>query len=174
MDMSIIPSAASEALVNVVLAAITLAAAYGIYYIRLAGAKVKEQTAQIKDASARAVLENAIDDVVNLATVSVNAMEQTTARTLRDDVKIGKARREELLALGESVFNEIKAAIGPEAQRVITTNLGNFDAYLRKCIEDAVLKVKQNDPYLTLDAETLIAEGYTVPGVNNTPAEAGQ
>ena len=38
----------------------------------------------------------------------------------------------------------------PEAQRVITENLGSFDDYLTKCIEDAVLKVKRGDPYLTL------------------------
>lgn len=155
MNMELITSAASEALVNIVLAVITLAGAYAVYYIRLAGAQVKAQTSQIKDESARKVLENALDDVVNLATVSVNAMEQTTARELRDAVKLGKVDREELLALGKKVFDEVKTSIGPEAQRVITENLGSFDDYLSKCIEDAVLKIKQNDPYLTISEELL-------------------
>ena len=101
------------------------------------------------------VLEDALDDVVNLATVSVGAMEQTTAKALRDAVKSGKASREELLALGKQVFDEVKAAISPQAQKVITDNLGSFDKYLTAVIEDAVLKVKQEDPYLTLSGELI-------------------
>ncbi len=151
MNMELIQSAASDALVNVVLAVIALAGAYAVYYIRLGAAKLKEQTAQIKDEAGRKVLE----DVVNLATVSVGAMEQTTAKALRDAVKSGKASREELLALGKQVFDEVKAAISPQAQKVITDNLGSFDKYLTAVIEDAVLKVKQEDPYLTLSGELI-------------------
>ena len=44
MNMELITSAASDALVNVVLAIIALAGAYGVYYIRLGAAKLKEQT----------------------------------------------------------------------------------------------------------------------------------
>lgn len=166
MDIQVIQSAASEALVNVTLAAITLAAAVAMYYIKLAATKVKAQTAQIKDESGRKLLENALDDVVRLATVSVGAMEQTTAKALRDAVKSGAADREKLLALGKQVFEEVKAAIGPEAQKVITDNLGSFDNYLTKCIEDAVLQVKQNDPYITLP------EGVLVDGAELGTGEA--
>ena len=155
MDMEIITSAASTALANIVLAVIALAGAYAVHQIRLAGAQVKAQTKQIEDKTARELLENALDDVVNLATVSVNAMEQTTAQAVRDKVKEGKVDREELLELGRKVFQEVKDAIAPEAQRVITKSLGSFDAYLTKCIEDAVLKVKRGDPYLTLSGELL-------------------
>lgn len=155
MDMEIITSAASATLANIVLAVIGLVGAYAVYYIRLAAAQAKAQTKRIEDTAARELLENALDDVVNLATVSVNAMEQTTAQAVRDKVKEGKADREELLELGRKVFREVKAAIAPEAQRVITQNLGSFDAYLTKCIEDAVLKVKRDDPYLTLSGELL-------------------
>ena len=126
-----------------------------MYYIRLGAAKLKEQTAQIKDEAGRKVLVDALDDVVNLATVSVGAMEQTTAKALRDAVKSGKASREELLALGKQVFDEVKAAIAPEAQQVITENLGSFDKYLTAVIEDAVLRIKNEDPYLTLSGELL-------------------
>ena len=171
MDMNVITSAASTALANIVLAVIALAGAYAVYYIRLAGAQVKAQTKQIEDKAARELLENALDDVVNLATVSVNAMEQTTAQAVRDKVKEGKVNREELLKLGRDVFNEVKAAISPEAQRVITENLGSFDDYLTKCIEDAVLKVKQNDPFITLP-ESVVVEG--LPVGEGTAANAAQ
>lgn len=174
MNMEIITTAASEAVLNITLAAIALAAAYAVYYIRLAATKVKKQTQQIEDESARALLDNAIEDVRNLAETAVGAMEQTTASALRDKVKAGKATREELLSLGDLVFKEVKASVGPEAQRVITKNLGSFDKYLRELIEDTVRKVKKDDPYLTLDAEKLIADGYTIPGVNDATVEAGQ
>ena len=161
MDMNIIQSAATEVLVNLSLAVISLAGAYAVYYIRLGASKLKAQTAQIEDESARKVLDNALADVENLATKSVGAMEQTTAKALRDAVKSGAANREDLLALGKQVFNEVKAAIAPEAQKVITDNLGSFDDYLTKCIEDAVLKVKQSDPFITLP-EGVLLEGNTV------------
>lgn len=159
--MNIIQSAATEVLVNLALAVISLAGAYAVYYIRLGASKLKAQTAQIEDESARKVLDNALADVENLATKSVGAMEQTTAKALRDAVKSGAANREDLLALGKQVFNEVKAAIAPEAQKVITDNLGSFDDYLTKCIEDAVLKVKQSDPFITLP-EGVLLEGDTV------------
>ena len=161
MDMNIIQSAATEVLVNLSLAVISLAGAYAVYYIRLGASKLKAQTAQIEDESARKVLDNALADVENIATKSVGAMEQTTAKALRDAVKSGAANREDLLALGKQVFNEVKAAIAPEAQKVITDNLGSFDDYLTKCIEDAVLKVKQSDPFITLP-EGVLLEGNTV------------
>ena len=151
MDMDLIISAASDALLNVVLAVIALAGAYGVYFIRLGAAKLKEQTAQIKDEAGRKVLEDALDDVVNLATVSVGAMEQTTAKALRDAVKSGKAKPEELAALGKQVFDD---------------NLGSFDKYLTAVIEDAVLKVKQADPYITLSGE--LTEGVELPAAGGT------
>ena len=139
MSMEIIQSAATELLVNVALAVLALAGAYAVYYIRLGTSKLKAQTAQIEDASTRKVLDDALEDVANLATLSVGAMEQTTAK-----------------ALGKQVFDEVKASIAPEAQRVITKNLGSFDEYLTKCIEAAVLEIKQNEPYITLPESALI------------------
>lgn len=156
MSMEIIQSAATELLVNVALAVLALAGAYAVYYIRLGTSKLKAQTAQIEDASTRKVLDDALEDVANLATLSVGAMEQTTAKALREAVKGGKAKREELVALGKQVFDEVKASIVPEAQRVITKNLGSFDEYLTKCIEAAVLEIKQNEPYITLPESALI------------------
>ena len=148
MNMEIIQSVVSETLVNLMLAVITLAGTYAIYYIRLGASKLQAQTAQIADEKARQLLNNAVLDVANLVTLSVGAMEQTTAKALREAVKAGTKDRAELVALGRDVFNDVKKQIGPEAQRVITKNLGRFDSYLKKCIENEVLKVKQADPIL--------------------------
>jgi Tfp pilus assembly major pilin PilA len=157
--MEAIQTIASEVLVNVALGVIALLGAYAMYYINVGVGMAKAKTAQIKDEASRKLLEDALDDVENLAVKSVGAMEQTTAKALRDAVKVGNGDREKLLALGRQVFDEVKAAITPEAQAVITRNLGSFDAYLTKCIEDAVRRVKQEDPYITLEGELLSADG---------------
>ena len=86
MNMEIITSAASTALANIVLAVIALAGAYAVYYIRLAGAQVKAQTKKIEDESARALLEDALDDVERLATKAVGY----TERFSRNDRKVGE------------------------------------------------------------------------------------
>ena len=65
-----------------------------------------------------------------------------------------------------NLFDEVKAAISPQAQQVITDNLGSFDKYLTAVIEDAVLKVKQADPYITLSGE--LAEGVELPAAGGT------
>lgn len=153
--MDTIQTVATDVLTNLALAVITLLGAYGVYFIQKAAAKVQTQTTQIKDESSRKLLTDALADVENLAIVTVGAIEQTTASTLRLAIKAGTADRDELLSLGKQAFEEVKAAIGPEAQQVIRNNLGSFDDYLSKCIENAVRRVKQEDPYITLPGELL-------------------
>lgn len=153
--MEAIQTMANEVLINVSLGVITLLGAYAMYYIGVGVNLAKAKTAQMNDNAARKLLNNALDDVKNLATISVGAMEQTTAKALRDAVKSGSENRGELLVLGKQVFWEVKSAISPQAQAVITKNLGSFDEYLGKCIEDAVRKVKQEDPYITLTSDLM-------------------
>lgn len=162
--MDIIQTAASDLLVNLALGIISLLAAYGVAYIRKAVAKVSAQTALLADETARNLLDNALADVENLAVMTVGAFEQTTAQTLRDAVKLGKADREQLTELGRQAFEEIKAAIQPEAQKIIADNLGDFDEYLSKCIENAVRQVKNDAPYITIPPEVLDSpDGSTEP-----------
>lgn len=150
-----VQNAAREVLLNMALAVISLLAAYGMFYIQKAAARVRMQTSQLKDEASRQLLTNALADVERLAMLTVSAAEQTTAKALREAVKNGTGRREDLLVLGQKVFDEVKTAISPTAQKVITENIGNFDAYLTKCIEDAVRRVKQEDPFITLPGELL-------------------
>ena len=126
---------------------------------------MKAQTKKIEDESARALLEDALDDVERLATKAVGYTEQTVAKALREAVKAGTGDREK--ALGRDVFNEVKCEIGPETQEIIVKHLGSFDHYLEQCIENAVLKIKQADPYIT----TL--PGALVEGVGEAEPKEG-
>lgn len=140
--MEVIQTMASEILVNLALGVITLLGAYGMFYISKAAGKIRAQTQQMEDDRQRQILIDALDDVETLAVTTVGAIEQTAAKSIREAVKSGIKDREELVALGEKAFCEIKAAIAPEAQRVITENLGSFDSYLTNLIEAQVLALK--------------------------------
>ncbi len=128
--------------VSVALAVISLGGAYAVFYIHQATQKVKAQTAQIKDQALRKQLEDALDDTEYLAGVTVGAIEQTTARQLREAVKDGRVDKEELQALAAQAFEEIKLGVSPAAQQVITGQLGDFDTYLTNLIEKKVLELK--------------------------------
>lgn len=137
-----IQTAAGQVLVSLALGVISLVGAFGLYYIRKGGVWLDEKTKQLKDEKLRQKLDDALDDVENLARVTVGAIEQTTAKALREAVKDGKTDREELLTLSSKAFEEIKGKVGPEAQKVITQNLGSFDEYLSNLIEVKVLELK--------------------------------
>lgn len=145
--MEIIQTQAMEVLVSLALAVISLLGAFGMYAIRKGGLWLTEKTAMLKDGKQRELLTNALADVENLATVTVAAIEQTTAKTLREAVKDGKVDREELVALSAQAFDSIKAKVGPEAQAAISKNLGSFDEYVRDLIETKVLELKAATAY---------------------------
>lgn len=155
--MEAIQSTAVETLTSLALLVISLLGALGSYFITKAAAKVREQTAQISDEKQRKLLENALADVETLATVTVGAIEQTTASALREAVRNGEASREELLILGKQAFNDIKAKVGLNAQQVITKNLGSFDDYLHNLIETKVLELKAATGLVFGEAITLDA-----------------
>lgn len=140
--MEAIQSMASEVLVNAAVAVIGLLAAYAMYFINQAVSKLKTQTAQIQDTETRKLLEDALADTETLATVTVGAIEQTTAKALREEIHKGITDHKELVALGYKAFDDIKSKVTPEAQRVITKNLGSFDTYLSRLIETKVLELK--------------------------------
>lgn len=140
--MELIQNAVTEVMVSLALGVVSLLAAYGMFYIRKAADKVREQTRQLQDDQLRKQLINALCDVETLATVTVGAIEQTTAKQLREAVKDGQTDRMELVALSKQAFDDIKNKVTPEAQKVITKNLGSFDEYLTSLIETKVLELK--------------------------------
>ena len=67
MDIAAVQDAFGTFLLDLALAVLSLGGAYAVSYIRLAADKARVQTAQLRDDSARAVLDAALDDVQRLA-----------------------------------------------------------------------------------------------------------
>ena len=63
METGTIQNAANTLLTDAMLAVVSLAGAYGIYFIRLCATKVKSQTAQLRNERTRWALDTALDDV---------------------------------------------------------------------------------------------------------------
>lgn len=140
--MKEIQSVANQVLVNLAIGMIGLLGAYALFYLQKAVVRVKAETEKLKSAVSRELLLDALDDVANLVSITVESIEQTTAAALRAAVKDGTTDREELLALGKKAFDSVKSRITPEAQMIITENLGSFNEYLSNMIEAKVLELK--------------------------------
>ena len=132
----------SQMLPDLALAVLSLLLAYGINALRKLTEKVKTETRQIKNEEQRNLLLDALNDVDELATKTVTQIEQTTAKTLREAVKDGKAGKPELEALGTQALKEITEALRPECRELIEKNYGNLSTYLTKTIETKVFELK--------------------------------
>lgn len=132
----------TQAILDIVLAALSLLLAYAAAAVRKYTEKVKVEAQQLKDDGQRNLLLDALNDVEELTTKTVTQIEQTTANALRQAVKDGKADKSELEALSKQAFNEISEALRPEAKTLIEKNFGNFSTYLTKTIESKVFELK--------------------------------
>ncbi|MFR9189717.1 MAG: hypothetical protein ACLVL7_05320 [Anaerotruncus massiliensis (ex Togo et al. 2019)] len=152
--MEVIMQMGNELLVNLLVGVLSVLAALAICGVQKGIVYLKQQTAQLKDDGLRATLDSALEDVGRLAEVTVGSIEQTTAGVLRDAVKLGNANREDLVALSKKAFDEIKAAVTPEAQEIITRQLG-IRRLPRKADRGHRPQNQNESPYLTLSNELL-------------------
>lgn len=132
----------TQAILDIALAVLSLLLAYAVAAVRKFTEKVRVESQQLKDDGQRNLLLDALNDVEELTAKTVTQIEQTTAKTLREAVKDGKADRSELEALSKQAYNEIAGALRPEAKEMIEKNFGNFSTYLTKTIESKVFELK--------------------------------
>lgn len=142
MDVGTIQVIANEFLKSLALGVVALAGAYATYGIRKFVAKLKVQTQFIQEEEQRKLVQAALEDVAELTEKTVAAIEQTTAKQIREAVKDGKIDRTELEQLAKRAAFDITETLKPETQKVIDQHFGGFQSYLEKCIEAKVLELK--------------------------------
>src|SRR5690606_36424651 len=106
-----------ELAITVLVAVLSLGAAYALAYIR----RAKEALDQRID---HELADRALGRVAYLAEVAVLAAESTTAAALRQAVTEGKASREELVALGRQVVEQLLAQLDAEARKALAETVG--------------------------------------------------
>lgn len=125
-----------ESLVTIVIALIGLAVAYGTHYIKKASQRLQEK-------SEMELVNNLIANVEHVVLVTVEAAEQRVAKDLRDAVKDGKVDRAELLAVADSVKEQVLATLSNESIELLKKTFGDIETLIENMIESAVAQVKK-------------------------------
>lgn len=127
---------ALEAIVTLVIALIALAVAYGTRYINKLSERLQEQ-------SNNELVEHSIARLERLVVVAVTAAEQRVATDLRQAVKDGKVDRDELLAVAESVKEEVLLKLSDETLKVLEETFGDVIGLIEDYIEATVHELKK-------------------------------
>ena len=124
-----------ELAVTVLAALLSLGAAYALAYIR----RAREALDQRID---HELADRALARVAYLAEVAVLAAESTTAAALRQAVAEGRASREELVALGRQVVEQVLTQLDAEARQVLAETIGDVRRYVEQLIEATLERYK--------------------------------
>lgn len=157
-------SVATQALLDVAIAALTLVATWATIRIGQATAKLKAETTQaVRDERQAALIQRGLDRINDVAQKAVASIEQTMAGTLRQAVKEGRADRASLLALANLAYARVVRAITPEMEQALRAELGDLRTYVLDTIEAEVGKIKAGkaaelQPVLTAQTSETTAE----------------
>ena len=124
-----------ELAITVLVTLLSLGAAYALSYIR----RAKEALEQRID---HELADRALERVAYLAEVAVLAAESTTAAALRQAVAEGKASRDELVALGREVVDQVLDQLDTETRKALVETVGDIRRYVEQLIEAALERYK--------------------------------
>lgn len=148
----VIPAITSGA-ATVLAALVSLLAAFAVRWINTLTAKAQVESAKIEDEHFRALADEAVSRVDDLATKTVTKIEQTTAKALREAVKDDKVDRAELEALGVAARDEIIDSLSDEYKTALKFAIGSVEDYVTKAVETKVYELKNGIlPFATIEA----------------------
>jgi len=124
-----------ELTITVLVALLSLCSAYALTYIR----RAKEALDARID---HELADRALERVAYLAEVFVLATESKVAAALRQAVAEGRASRDELLALGRQVVDQILAQLDAEARMVLAETVGDIRRYVESIVEATLERLK--------------------------------
>lgn len=134
----------TDAAVTILTALLALLAAYCARWINAATAKARAESARIEDDQFRALSDEALARVDDLATKTVTQIEQTAAKTMREAIKGGDKTwtKDDLKELGRLAVNEIISNLSPSYQEVIMETVGDLETYVTNTVESKVYELK--------------------------------
>src|SRR5690606_13953288 len=124
-----------ELAITVLLALLSLGAAYALAYIRRAKEALDQRIGH-------ELAEKTLARVAYLAEVAVLAAESQVAAALRQAVAEGRASRDELVALGREVVDQILAQLDAEARMALAETVGDIRRYVESIVEATLERLK--------------------------------
>ena len=131
----VIMSEAKELALTILLALLSLGAAYALAYIRRARETLDERIDH-------ELADRALARVAYLAEVAVLAAESTTAAALRQAVAEGRTSREELVALGRQVVEQVLSQLDDEVRMALAETVGDIRRYVESIVEATLERLK--------------------------------
>ena len=131
----VIMSEAKELALTILLALLSLGAAYALAYIRRAREALDERIDH-------ELADRALARVAYLAEVAVLAAESTTAAALRQAVAEGRTSREELVALGRQVVEQVLSQLDDEVRMALAETVGDIRRYVESIVEATLERLK--------------------------------
>ena len=124
-----------ELAVTVLVAVLSLGAAYALAYIRRAREALDSRIDH-------ELADMALARVAYLAEVAVLAAESTTAAALRQAVAEGRASRDELVALGHQVVEQVLTQLDAEVRQALSETVGDIRRYVESIVEATLERLK--------------------------------
>ena len=151
----VVGSALTQILVDVLLAAVTLAAAYAVVYLRRLSLRLQEQ-------AQNELVDAAIRRVEHLAVTAIWAAEGAVARELRQRVADGKASVEDLREIGDQIVEVLTKTLDEQTRQALEATVGDVRDYIEQVVEAQLEALKAQG--LIPRTEALRAEVAAVAG----------
>ncbi len=145
-----ITTAATEILVNLMIAVMALLGALATFYVQKGIKKLQAETEKVQDEATRDFLFSALARLDDVAFKTVNKIEQTTKEQLLLAIRNGVKNKEDLKLLSLEAYKEIVKTLEPEYLNVINGTMGDAETYIMNLIEEKLELVKQRSPQLAL------------------------
>lgn len=124
-----------DVLGTVLLALLSLGTAYALSYIAQARDSLQQRTKS-------QLVDQAIARAAYLAEVAVLAAEGAAAAGIREAVAQGRASRDDLIAIGRRVADEVLERLGQEGRQVLEEAVGDVRRFVEDLIEAKLEELK--------------------------------
>ncbi|MBU5312235.1 hypothetical protein KQI38_09365 [Tissierella carlieri] len=143
--MEAIQGVLTEVLMRITLALIALIAAFVLSYIKKASDKLKVEIEVLENEDLEKLISRAFDRLAEVTKLTVNKIEQQSARTIREAVNEGKLSKDELEKLSKEAYEEILRVLEPEYKEFLQDMLGDIETYILNLIEEKLVSIKERD-----------------------------
>lgn len=144
--MNEIMTTATQAVVTILCALLSLVAAKGVSWINSYTAKLTAEALAIDDAATRDLINDALARVDKLATETVNCTEQTLAASLRKLAKTSTDPaadyRAQLVALGLEARDTVISNLSEDYKQALIDAGIRLEDYVKSVVESKVLSLK--------------------------------
>lgn len=130
-----IKAEALELLQFLLTALLSVGTAYAISYLR----RLREA---LNERSNHEFVQNTLRRVWHLVEVAVLATEAVSAAAIRQAVREGRTSRDELVALGRAVVDDVLGQLNDEARLALAATVGDVRVYIEQLVEAQLERLK--------------------------------